>query len=334
MTATATASVIICVYTDERWDDINEAVASLRAMSTPPDEIVIVADHNPDLQKRLERKYPELRVIANQEQRGLSGARNTGVKFSKGDCIAFLDDDAVAGKDWLSLLIRECQRPNVYGAVSWIEPLWIGERPNWFPDEFLWTVGCSYRGLPKEPAVVRNLLGGAMCVRRELFDRVGGFNHRLGRTNSKLPISGEETELCIRARERIPNAAFSFQPAARIHHKVPARRLTWGYFAKRCYAEGVSKARISHDLKSATSLSTERNYVVRTIPSGLARELASFVSQADASGFGRVGAMFLGLATAAAGFVHGKVGALMTGSDAGPANTATPTKPSKKAMIV
>ncbi len=55
----------------------------------------------------------EVRVVANEEARGLSGARNTGVRHSGGDIIAFLDDDATAHPDWLEILVREFGTPKI-----------------------------------------------------------------------------------------------------------------------------------------------------------------------------------------------------------------------------
>src|SRR5439155_54307 len=82
-----------------------------------------------------------------------------------------------------------------------------GERPTWHPPEFGWVVGCSYRGLPVEPAPVRNLIGCNMSMRRELFDAVGGFTHGIGRIGT-IPLGCEETEWCIRVRQRFPELEF------------------------------------------------------------------------------------------------------------------------------
>ena len=46
-------SVVICVYTERRWDDILAAVESVRGQSRPAHEVIVVVDHNPALQRRL-----------------------------------------------------------------------------------------------------------------------------------------------------------------------------------------------------------------------------------------------------------------------------------------
>ena len=96
--------MVICVYTEDRWEDILAAVASVRAQSRPALETLLVVDHNQALLDRLSKEYKEtegVRVLANAGPRGLSAGRNTGIAASYGDVIAFLDDDAVAERDWL-----------------------------------------------------------------------------------------------------------------------------------------------------------------------------------------------------------------------------------------
>ncbi|HXT36751.1 MAG TPA: glycosyltransferase, partial [Chloroflexota bacterium] len=60
-------SVIICAYTEDRWDDLVAAVKSVRAQDTPPMEIVVVIDHHPPLAQRARVALPDVVVIENQE---------------------------------------------------------------------------------------------------------------------------------------------------------------------------------------------------------------------------------------------------------------------------
>jgi glucosyl-dolichyl phosphate glucuronosyltransferase len=305
-TARTPVSIVICAHTLDRWSDICEAVESARLQDPPAEEIILVVDHNPELEEKARAAFPDTAVLTNREQRGLSGARNTGVARARGKIVAFLDDDAVASSNWAARLFAECETPGVAGAAPMIEPLWAGRCPSWFPGEFLWVVGCSYRGLPEERQEVRNLLGAACAVRRDLFERVGGFNHRLGRTESGLPMGCEETEFCIRARQLTGDAKFFFQPSTVVRHKVPAARQTWRYFTLRCYAEGLSKAYLSRLVGRDQGLSSERTYVFRTLPAGVAWGIGDALIRFDLSGLGRAAAIIWGLACASAGYVRGR----------------------------
>ena len=156
---------------------------------------------NVELQRRVSAAFPSVVVVENRYARGLSGARNSGVESTAGDLIVFFDDDAVADPGMVVALGDSCLDLHVLGAVAKIEPEWIGGAPRWFPTEFLWVVGCTYRGM--KPGRVRNLIGAAMCVRRSVFESVGGFTGGVGRNASRLPLGCEETELCIRANGRL-----------------------------------------------------------------------------------------------------------------------------------
>ena len=101
----ANCSVIICAYTDERWGDLNAAIASVEGQTTPPGEVIVVVDHNPTLLARVRAEIPAVSAVANGRDRGLGGARNSGVAAAIGAIIVFLDDDALAAPDWLARLV-------------------------------------------------------------------------------------------------------------------------------------------------------------------------------------------------------------------------------------
>ena len=91
-----TISVITAAFAMERWDGLRQAVASIQAQTVTVLETIVVIDHNPDLLDRARRELPGVVVVPNLRNRGASGARNSGVAASRGEVVAFLDDDAVA----------------------------------------------------------------------------------------------------------------------------------------------------------------------------------------------------------------------------------------------
>jgi GT2 family glycosyltransferase len=145
-----------------------------------------------------------------------------------------------------------------------------------------------------------------MCARRELFHKVGGFNHRLGRSRSKLPLGCEETELCIRAQRAMPDGRIIYEPAAFAYHKVTAKRLTLGYFVLRCYAEGVSKAYLTTRVRTKGALALEARYVLRTLAPAFGRGFTELALRADVNALKRSFAIALGLASTCAGYLTGK----------------------------
>ncbi|PKT70238.1 family 2 glycosyl transferase [Streptomyces populi] len=269
-----TLSVVICAYTLDRWDDTRAAIASVLAQDPPADEVVLVVDHNQALLERAERELSGVRVVPNQRRRGLSGGRNTGVTVSRTDVVAFLDDDATAEPGWTGRLLAPYGDPRVVGVGGFVRPWWATGRPVWFPPEFDWVVGCSYRGQPRHSARVRNFIGANMSFRRSELIAVGGFFDAFGRVGSRPVASCDETDLCLRIVARDPEAVLLYEPAAEIRHHVPESRTSWSYFRNRCYIEGLSKALVARRCGSGPALANERAYVRSTVSRALARNAA------------------------------------------------------------
>ncbi len=304
--ADASISVIICAYADARSSLLAAAVQSVGAQSLPACEIIVVVDHNAALLAWVRAELPGVVALANCHDRGLSGARNTGVEAARGTVVAFLDDDALATPEWL-LRLQVCyEDARVVGAGGSISPLWEAGRPTWFPPEFDWVVGCTYRGMPASVSAVRNLIGANMSFRRDACLEVGGFRSALGRVGAS-GAGCEETELCIRLRHHDPRRLVLYDPRARVLHHVPSGRTRREYFIKRCLGEGRSKAQVASSVGAGDGLSAERAYTLRTLPLGCARGVAEGVVRGDASGFARAGAIAGGLAVTTVGYLSGRL---------------------------
>lgn len=303
------ASVVVCVYTEERWSQIERALSSIAEQRVRPGQVVVVVDHNPALCQRLAAQYPDLEVIPNKFGRGLSGARNTGIDHSEGDVVVFLDDDAYADSCWLQSLLACYGDESVLGAGGLVLPDWSSAgRPGWLPEEFLWVVGCSYQGLPETKAEVRNPVGANMSFRRTAFDRAGYFDSSVGR-NAKVtrPIGCEETEFSIRLRQIWSDGRIIYEPRAVVYHHVDDSRRTWRYFLDRCYAEGFSKAQVAKLSGMSSALSSERAYVIHAVQQAIYREFSGLCRTGSKDALGRLAALLLGVSWTAAGFVGASV---------------------------
>ena len=304
---TPTTSVVICAYTDRRWDDIAAALRALTLQSPPPAETVLVVDHNDALLTRARTEllpaHPGLRIVANARENGLSGARNTAIELCTSEVLAFLDDDATPDARWLAELVAPFADPAVIAVGGRAEPRWPDTRPTWFPTEFDWVVGCSYRGLPTATSPVRNVIGCSMAFRAEAFTRVGSFVEGIGRVGT-LPLGCEETELCIRLGQDDPKAVIVYAPDSLVSHRVSEDRTRLRYFVSRCWSEGLSKAQIAALVGNADSTSSERSYAVKTLPLGVLRGVGD-LARLDFTGLGRAAAIVVGLAVTTAGFLVG-----------------------------
>jgi GT2 family glycosyltransferase len=291
-------SVVICAHDSRRWTDLRAAVDAVRRQTLPAQQIVVVVDGNGDLLRRAGAELVGVDVVENTDHPGLGGARNSGIAAAAAEVVAFLDDDAVVGPPWLELLAAPYADPDVAGVGGSIEPRWETSRPPWFPAEFDWVVGCSYRGLPNRTHDVRNLFGCNMSYRRDLLVELGGF---------RLGYGCDETELCIRLRQRWPEKRLVYVPEAAASHFVPDSRATFSRFLSRCFFEGGSKAVVSHFVGREDGLASERAHAFRTLPVGVRDGLTDLVREADPSGPARSAAIVAGLAATVAGYAKGRL---------------------------
>jgi len=219
------AAVVICAYTMQRWELLRQAVASVRAQSVQPRQIVLVVDHNEELLERCLREWPAtgqqpaagqesaagqelvppVEVVANRFDGRLGSARNTGVELLTTDVVAFLDDDAAADPTWLETLLAVYREDGDAVAVGGSpQPRYVTGRPAWFPSEFSWVYGCHYVGLPNERAPARHLIGAAMSARVDALRKIGGFhsdNH-------------DDMDMCHRMAAQFGPASVLYEPRA------------------------------------------------------------------------------------------------------------------------
>lgn len=300
---TDTVTVVICAYTEDRWVTLRDAIGAAMKQMNPEDELLLVIDHNDDLLTRCRESIYACTIIPNRHTRGLSGSRNTALEEACGSIIVFLDDDAIPLSGWLNTLRAPYANKRVHGVGGHARPRWLAGQPGWFPDEFLWVVGCSHRGLPTDPHPVRNLMGANMSFRRSAFDTAGRFTEGMGRIGTR-PLGCEETEFSIRLTHTHPDAILLYDPSAQVEHYVPRQRGSLSYFTRRCWAEGLSKSEVSRRVGRPSALSTESHYASRTLPRGIWHGLHDALT-GDIWGAARSAAIVLGLIVTVAGYSAG-----------------------------
>lgn len=260
-------TVVVCTHTVARRPLLEALIASISIGTLAPREVVIVVDRNPELFAALRvHAWPLPVRVLESDGAGLAAARNAGWKAATSPLVAFIDDDALASSAWLQEL-TSAAKVNDAGIVGGrIEPIWAGGRPGWYTPLLGWVVGCSYEGLPEEPARVRNVIGCNMLVRRELLDRLDGFETTLGRMGGGL-AGCEETELCIRA-----NAAGEtvvLVPDAPVAQVLPPDRGRLWQAIRRGWAEGRSKRMLVR--LHGQVLQTESRYASTLVRQALGR---------------------------------------------------------------
>ena len=97
-------SVIIPTYNAARW--IGETIDSVQSQTYKNYEIIVIDDGSVDSTREVLEKYIKNINYIYQDNKGVSSARNHGIKISAGEYIAFLDNDDIWLPDKLSLQIQ------------------------------------------------------------------------------------------------------------------------------------------------------------------------------------------------------------------------------------
>lgn len=213
------ASIIVC--TVDRLADLGLCLESLQPFRTAVADIIVV-NNGPHLAAVEEVTRPHGARVVTEPQRGVSRARNAGIRAAAGNILAFLDDDSVAAPNWLPQLLAPFGDPQVLAVVGSIFAQTLADPVSQafdylhraqFPESQLTLDGNAEKHSFRMRAA---LVGNAnMAIRREAFDRFGYFDTRLGR--GTRVGSGEEPDLLLRIL--LGRAKIVVEPAARIFHR-------------------------------------------------------------------------------------------------------------------
>jgi glycosyltransferase involved in cell wall biosynthesis len=249
---------VVCTYSLDLVTDTLKCIKSLLEQDYQDKEIILVVDEDEELSKILRESLTEsIKIVVNNIP-GLSEARNIGIKNATGDIIAFIDDDAIAAPNFISKLVINYTDQSVIGVGGKVLPL---GKPA-YPEELFWIGGFTYKGHPENKCQIRNAIGCNMSFRKEVFDKVGAFDTKLGRIGKNL-ITAEETEFCVRVLKFYQNHQIVYDPEIIVYHKVHPTRQKIKYLIMRGFKEGQSKAYIKQISRKNDVLSTERDYVLR-----------------------------------------------------------------------
>ncbi len=235
-------SVIVCTYTMDRYEVFTEAVESALSQGYEPVEVVLVIDGNPDVYQRALDDFGHHENVVihdNDENRGISYSRTRGAELASGEIVAFIDDDGVAESDWIERLLEAYQLTDAVAVGGYVAPDWVTEKPDFFPEEFYWLVGCTEKGFAENGEEVRNTYGSNISYRRDVFLNVGGYDVNTGRKGDRH-IQAHEAPVGIRIREQYGKGVLYVEDAV-VHHKLFDYRGEFRWLVFRSFWQGFSK---------------------------------------------------------------------------------------------
>jgi glycosyltransferase involved in cell wall biosynthesis len=255
-------TVVVCTH--RRFKLLEDCLDSL-ITQTASDSMfeVIVVDNdsfpNEEVKKIVSSKSDCVNITYYHENKlGLAQARNTGGKMAKSDYVAYIDDDAKAPPDYVekALEIIEKIKPDYFGGPYF--PYYISDKPKWFRDEYesgITALSSKYL-LPGE-----YLNGTNMIYKKTLLEELNWFDTTFGMTGNKIAY-GEETDLQIKAFEKIKNLKGYYSRDLFVYHLVPPIKLKLSDRLKRKYKNGKSQAYLGLSADKALQNQKKSPYIL------------------------------------------------------------------------
>ena len=178
--------------------------------------------------------------LVDEPQQGLSYARNRGIAESKGQFIAFIDDDETINEGFVSAYIDLFRNHGAFVGSGALKVCYETARPKWM-SYYTEKMIANPLDLGSEIITITRTItptGGNMAFNREVFNLYGNFDTNLGRKGGEL-FGGEENDLFERIRDL--GERIFYTPHAIAYHHISDKKLTPEYFDKLSYGVGISK---------------------------------------------------------------------------------------------
>jgi GT2 family glycosyltransferase len=195
-------SVIVCSYNGA--GRIRECLEGFTRLEYPSFEVIVVDDGSTDRTGEIAAEFP-CKVIRTA-QRGLSHARNTGLRAAAGEIVAYIDDDASPDPHWLTYLAFSFAGSDHAGMGG----------PNIAPQNGKLTSECFARapGCPVHVLLsdeeAEHIPGCNMAFRKHRLEEIGGFDHG-------FRVAGDDVDVCWRLQAK--GWTLGFSPAAMVWHQ-------------------------------------------------------------------------------------------------------------------
>lgn len=252
-----TLDVVVPTY--NRSALLRKTILSLLRAWRPKDlgiTIIVVDNNSSDDTRDVVRELQQdaslpLRYVLEATQ-GSSAARNAGIAHGQGELVGFVDDDEEIEGGWFLTIAREFAQPSIEFIGG---PCLLNREvqlPDWMPPGYHAAVGViiAKSRSPYGPNHNGILNGGNAVLRRTVFDRIGVFSPRLGRSAKNL-LSEEDADLFRRLQAA--GLQGTYVPELIIFHHLHEHRLTRGYHRRWAYWRAVSQGVLDREIRETVS---------------------------------------------------------------------------------
>ena len=231
----SSSSVVSVVIVNFRGtDDTLECVARLNDVEWPSAQLEIIVvengsgDDSPERLKAALGGQSNVTIVLSKENLGFTGGSNLGASRAKGEYVAFLNNDAKPGPQWISKALEQFNVSPRVAAVGSKVLDWDGRAIDFVQGSLTW-FGMGYKDRVTEIddgsfGTPKDLLfgtGSALFVRKSVFDEVGGFDERLFMFYDDVDLGWRLNILGYRVR---------FAPESIVYHKHHGSMKSFGEY--------------------------------------------------------------------------------------------------------
>jgi glycosyltransferase involved in cell wall biosynthesis len=198
-------SVVVAAFNAEAY--LRETLDCLLAQTYPNLEIVLVDDGSTDCTSEIAREAGEKVRVINQDNRGVSYARNVGLAHVEGEFVHFMDADDLLSPDFYELLAKPLVEDPGLDATYCAEEAFEGE---WNGRNVLWRTDKSEYEKDAYTAVLlsSNLSPANVLYRAASIAFVGGFDTTL-KTSEDYDFQLRFVRFC--KMRRVPEAVYYYR---------------------------------------------------------------------------------------------------------------------------
>ncbi len=174
----------IVILTHDQLDYTRQCLDSIRRFTDEPYELIVVDNASFDGTLEYLRAQPDVRLIANAENRGFPAAANQGIAEAQGSQVLLLNNDTIVTTGWLGRMLRVLDSDPDIGLVGPCSNRVSGTQQVEARyddvsalDGFAWDWGKAQDGVIEDSD---RLIGFCLLIRRSVIDEIGGLDERFG----------------------------------------------------------------------------------------------------------------------------------------------------------
>ncbi len=216
-------SFVIPVLNGERF--IGRCLEHIRREAGSADQIIVVDNGSTDRTLDIVRSAAGTALLQAPGVT-IAALRNFGARAASGDALAFIDADCLLCPGWRASVVRVLADPAVAATGSFYD----------LPDDATWVERAWWSFRPAHEHRTIFLISGNLVVRREVFDRVGGFDERL--------VTDEDTDISRRLVSM--GATLVEAPSVRVVHLGNAKTLAQFFRKEKWHATSILATMRAH----------------------------------------------------------------------------------------